>query len=84
MLFYEFYMRDPTEGDRLIGILPERRNDPERIDLKSIMKWPQTALGDKLDIDNVYVVTMALCDGADGRFTCEEILSTNHAVVDEE
>ena len=38
MVFYEFYMRDQAEGDKLIGILPERRNDPERIDLKSIMR----------------------------------------------
>lgn len=84
MVFYEFYMRDQAEGDKLIGILPERRNDPDRIDLKSIMKWPQVALGDKLDIDNVYVVTMAMCDGADGDFTYEEILSVNHDLMDEE
>ena len=51
MVFYEFYMRDQPEGDKLIGILPERRNDPGRIDLKSIMQWPRVAFGEKLDID---------------------------------
>jgi hypothetical protein len=60
-------MRDQAEGDKLIGILLERRNDPERIDLKSIMKWPGSPWR-QTDIDNVYVVTMAPCDGADGDF----------------
>jgi len=39
MVAYEFYLYD-SEGNRsLIGILPERRKDPKRITLKSILKF---------------------------------------------
>ncbi len=56
MIFYEFYLQTETEGDKLIGILPERRNDPERTDLESIMKWPSMVFGNTVDLDNVYFV----------------------------
>lgn len=28
---YEFYWLDPIKGDKLLGVLPERRKNPERI-----------------------------------------------------
>ncbi len=41
MIAYEFYLRSENweEEDRLIGVLPERRTDPQRITHKSIMNW---------------------------------------------
>jgi hypothetical protein len=39
MTAYEFYRRVPLGEDRLIGVLPERRKNPERINRDSIMKW---------------------------------------------
>ena len=38
MVAYEFYLRD-EKGDKLFGVLPERRKDPKRITTESIMNW---------------------------------------------
>lgn len=45
MIAYEFYLNDKAEGHKLIGILPERRKDPERISKESIMNWVTKVLG---------------------------------------
>lgn len=39
MVAYEFYWRDDKGKNHLIGILPERRKNPERITSESIMNW---------------------------------------------
>ncbi len=39
MVAYEFYLRDGTGKEYLIGILPERRGRPERITNDSILNW---------------------------------------------
>ncbi len=49
MRAYEFYLRDRGE-EHLIGILPERRKNPERITQESIMNWGKKILGDKIDL----------------------------------
>jgi hypothetical protein len=36
---YEFYFLDPARGYEFLGILPERRKDPKRINSDSIRKW---------------------------------------------
>jgi len=41
MIVYEFYRRVPEGEDRLLGVLPERRKNPERITFDSIMNWGQ-------------------------------------------
>jgi hypothetical protein len=46
MVAYEFYRRDQGNGDKLIGILPERRKNPERITEESVMKWVKMVLGE--------------------------------------
>ena len=56
MVAYEFYLRDEMEGFHLIGILPERRKDPLRITLESIMKWGKMVVGDDLGVNNIYFV----------------------------
>jgi hypothetical protein len=37
MMAYEFYWRDEIGDTHLVEILPERRNDPNRITEESIM-----------------------------------------------
>ena len=49
MVLYEFYSRY-EKGDELIGILPERRENPVRITPESIMNWGRI-LGDIAGID---------------------------------
>ena len=44
-LAYEFYKRRERIGDQLIGILPERRRDRDRITQESIMNWVKVLLG---------------------------------------
>jgi len=39
MISYEFYRRGSSGEDRLIGVLPERRKEPERITEESILNW---------------------------------------------
>jgi len=36
---YEFYWLDSTGQYQVIGVLPERRKDPERVTQESIMNW---------------------------------------------
>jgi hypothetical protein len=51
MTAYEFYYRD-AKGVHLIGILPERRKNPERIDRESIMRWIRMVLGDHPTVED--------------------------------
>ena len=78
MICYEFYVRDKVGGDKLIGILPERRNKPERTDLESIMRWPSAVFGKNVALDNVYFVIVSCWENGDGdAFKREEILVVN-------
>ena len=56
MLAYEFYWRDETEKEHFIGILPERRTNPERITEQSILNWGWKAIGDNSHIKDIYFV----------------------------
>ncbi len=54
---YEFYRRVPCgEEDRLIGILPERRKDPQRITHNSIMNWAKLLAPDDFFKERIYFV----------------------------
>jgi len=44
MVAYEFYWLDPIKGYQPIGVLPERRKNPERITQASIVKWGKNFL----------------------------------------
>jgi hypothetical protein len=54
MVAYEFYSPDETGKERLIGILPERRKNPKRINTKSILNWVKKILGNEGDMKNIY------------------------------
>jgi len=56
MVAYEFYRHDKIKENELIGILPERRTNPERIDQESIMNWVKMVFGDTEDIDNIFFI----------------------------
>jgi len=60
MLAYEFYYRDDTERSQLIGILPERRKDPQRITSDSIMNWVEKVLGSNWDISKIIFVKVMI------------------------
>jgi len=51
---YEFYCHDETGKEHLIGILPERRKNPERITGESIFNWVSKVIGSHADVKNIY------------------------------
>ncbi len=55
MLSYEFYWRDEFGETHLIGILPERRKDPHRINNESVMNWVKKVVGDNIkEVNNIF------------------------------
>jgi hypothetical protein len=54
MVAYEFYSRDQKGKIYFIGILPERRRDPERITKDSILNWGWKVIGNDTDVKDVY------------------------------
>jgi hypothetical protein len=54
VIAYEFYLRaeNGEDEDRLIGVLPERRADPQRISHQSIMNWAKLLVAEKEVIGN--------------------------------
>ncbi len=60
MVAYEFYWFDPIKGYELLGILPERRNDPERITKKSIMDWAEKVFGTNLSPEEIYFIQVKI------------------------
>jgi len=51
---YEFYWHDPIKGYQRIGILPERRQTPERITRESILTWGTIYFGKNLNFDHIF------------------------------
>jgi hypothetical protein len=39
MFVYKFYLHDALRGDIFLGALPERRKNPQRITVESIINW---------------------------------------------
>jgi len=56
MVAYEFYWRDEKGKEHFIGILPERRKNPERITKESILNWGWKVVSDNSDVKNIYFV----------------------------
>jgi hypothetical protein len=56
MVAYEFYWRDEKGKEHFIGILPERRKNPERITKESVLNWGWKVVGDSSDGNNIYFV----------------------------
>jgi hypothetical protein len=54
LVAYEFYSLDNIGIARLIGILPERRKDRERITNESIMNWVKQVIGNGNIENNIF------------------------------
>ena len=64
MVGYQLYCwRDP-KGYELIGVLPERRNDPLRITNESVLNWGQKYFAIQLDLDHMYFIEVEINGGA--------------------
>lgn len=60
MVAYEFYRRDSAEGYQHIGTLPERRMNLARITEESVMNWARELLGESVDLDNLFFITITI------------------------
>jgi hypothetical protein len=60
MIAYEFYRRVACGEDRLVGVLPERREDPERITHESIMNWARMLVPEDFFKRNVYFIRIEM------------------------
>ena len=60
MVAYEFYLRNEMNEFQLIGILPERRRKPERINPESILNWGKEVLGNEVSLNDIFYVTMVV------------------------
>ena len=62
MVAYEFYSHDPADGDQVIGVLPERRTNPERITQECILKWGRDIFSNSSDNADVFFIQVAIDD----------------------
>jgi len=60
MVAYEFYWLDPRGGYQIIGILPERRKNPERITKKSVMNWGAKFFGKDFDSKDIFSIQVTI------------------------
>ncbi len=60
MVAYKLYKHDQTEEPHLIGILPERRKDRERITEESVLNWGKEVTGENSDINDLYFIPMEM------------------------
>ena len=60
MVAYEFFWRDSVEMYQHIGTLPERRMNPARITEESVMNWAREILGDSIDFNDLFFITITI------------------------
>jgi hypothetical protein len=60
MLGYQFYCSDEKGRDHLIGIVPERRVNPERISHRSIINWAREIIGNGCQGRKIHFVRVNL------------------------
>jgi hypothetical protein len=60
MVAYEIYWLDPTGGYQIIGVLPERRKNPERITQESIMNWRGRIFGKDLNTEDTFFIQVEI------------------------
>jgi hypothetical protein len=62
MIAYEFYWLDSSGGYHIIGVLPERRKNPERISQQSIMNWGGNLYSKDLDTKDIFFIQITIDD----------------------
>ena len=62
MVAYEFYSLNPTGGYQIIGVLPERRKNSERVNEQSIMNWGKNLFAKELDNEDIFYIQVTIDD----------------------
>jgi len=60
MVAYEYYWRDTMRGYELVGVLPERRKNTDRVTDKSIMGFGKKFWGGHADINDILFVRIKI------------------------
>jgi hypothetical protein len=60
MIAYPFYWLEEIDKVHFVGLLPERRNTPERITQQSISNYVRTILGNEVDVGSLFFLEMTL------------------------
>ena len=60
MVGYELYLRDPTSGYQLVGVLPERRKNPKRITKESVLNWGKKYFGNHLNLSEMFFIEVEI------------------------
>ena len=60
MIGYELYWHDPIKGYQLIGVLPERRKNPNRITKESVMNWGKKYFGYNLNLNDIFFIEVEI------------------------
>ena len=60
MVAYEYYWRNEMRGYELLGVLPERRKDIDRVTAKSIIGLGKKFWGDHVDIDSILFIRISI------------------------
>jgi len=68
MLAYEVFSYDEENGYNFIGILPERRKDPKRITMESVLNWGRMILGSNADGKKILFKSVTIDDIAGKTF----------------
>jgi hypothetical protein len=56
MVAYEYYWHDEIKGFELIGVLPERRKESDRVTEESILGFGKKFWGDHMDNGNILFI----------------------------
>ncbi len=60
MVAYEYYWHDEKKGFELIGVLPERRKDSDRVTQESILGFGKKFWGDHVDNGNILFIRVSV------------------------
>jgi len=60
MIAYELYWHEPIKGYQRIGLLPERRKNPARVTVESILEWGGKFFDKRLDINGIFFLQLKI------------------------
>lgn len=60
MIGYELYWHDPIKGYQLMGVLPERRKNPNRITEESVLNWEKEYFSKNLNLSEMFFLEVEI------------------------
>lgn len=60
VIVYEVYLRRENDSGELIGVLPERRVNKERVNSESVLNWSKVLFDGTVDAHNLFFVQKSI------------------------